>query len=336
MPLFLPRRLLLGGFAGLALTPGAGADPSRRGITVGCWGGAYGEALRTLIDRPLAVGSEIEVRQVAAGEQARVAGIADLDVALLSGIDAYRLSLQQLFVPVTTAGVGALPHVLTALRVPYGVPQARTAMCVVYNASKVSTPPRGFAALFEAARLGQAGFSSEVAVHNLAAAAIAQRAVPASLERAKSTFIALKKAGTLRIYADNEALGQALASGEIAMAPMWRSRAYIWRQAGRDVRDSVPVEGAIPFLILACVPRQSRSVAPAMLYLDALLHPDSQAAMAQRLGLLPTVDTVRLDRKLLATIGFSATQTARFRPLSLAAVAQNGVALRRFWDQELA
>ena len=335
MPLSLPRRLLLGGSAGLALTYAARADPPPRSIAVGCWGGAYGEALRTLIDRPLAVGSGIEVRQVTAGEQARVAGIAGLDVALLSGIDAYRLSLQQLFAPVTTAGVGALPHVLAGLRVPYGVPQARTAMCVVYNPSKVSTPPRGFAALFEAARRGHAGFSSEVAVHNLAAAAIAQHVTPASLETAKSTFIALKRAGTLRLYPDNEALGQALAAGEIAMAPMWRSRAYAWRQGGRDVRDTVPVEGAIPFLIVACAPQRSRSTDAAMLYLDALLHPDSQAAMAQRLGLLPTVDGVRLDRTLLAAIGFSATQTARFRPLSLAAVAQNGVALRRFWDQEL-
>ncbi len=336
LPPSLPRRLVLGGSAGLALTAAARAAAAPHRLTVGCWGGAYGAALRTLIDRPLAAAAGIEVRQVAAGEQARVAAIAGLDVALLSGIDAYRLSLQQLFAPVTTAGVGALPHVLAGLRVPYGVPQARTAMCVVYNAAKVGAPPRGFTALFEAARRGRAGFSSEVAVHNLAAAAIAQRVGHASLEAAKSTFIALKKAGTLRLYPDNESLGQALASGEIAMAPMWRSRAYAWRQAGRDIRDNIPVEGAIPFTIVACVPRRSRPDASAMLYLDALLHPDSQAAMAQRLGLLPTVEAVRLDRKLLAAIGFSAGQTARFRPLSLDAVAQNGVALRRFWDQELA
>ncbi len=332
----LSRRLLLGASAGLASTPVSRAQAPAGGLVVGCWGGAYAAALRALVDQPLAAERGIAVRQVAAGEQARVAGVGALDVALLSGVDAYRLSLQQLFAPVTTAGVGTLPHVLTGLRVPYGVPQARTAMCVVYNASKVAAAPRGFTALFEAARRGQAGFSSEVAVHNLAAAAIAQHVTPASLEAAKSTFLGLKKAGMLRIYPDNESLGRALGSGEIAMAPMWRSRAYVWRQAGRDVRDSVPVEGAIPFTILACVPRQSRLTAPAMLYLDALLHPDIQAAMAQRLGLLPTVDAVRLDRKLLAMIGFSATQIARFRPLSLAAVAQNGVALRRFWDRELA
>ncbi len=336
MKLSLSRRLLLGGSAGLALTSGAGAEAPAGSIAVGCWGGAFAAALHAVVDQPLVAAREIEVRQVVASEQARVAGIASLDVALLSGVDAYRLSLQQLFAPVTTAGVGTLPQVLAGLRVPYGVPQARTAMCVVYNASKVAAAPRGFAALFEAARRGQVGFSSEVAVHNLAAAAIARHVTPASLEAAKSTFIALKRAGALRIYPDNESLGQALGSGEIAMAPMWRSRAYAWRQAGRDLRDSVPVEGAIPFTILACVPQQSRRSGAAMAYLDALLHPDTQVAMAQRLGLLPTVDTARIDRKLLATIGFSATQTARFRPLSLAAVAQNGVALRRFWDRELA
>jgi putative spermidine/putrescine transport system substrate-binding protein len=157
----------------------------------------------------------------------------------------------------------------------------------------------------------------------------------------------LKRAGTLRIYPTNEALGEALASGEIDMAPMWRSRAYSWQEAGRDIRDVIPDEGAIPFTILACAPGTGPGpgpgvagaagrTGPAMLYLDALLHADAQRAMAQRLGLLPTVDTVRLDEKLLTRIGFTAGQRARFRPLSLASVAQNGVALRHFWDQELA
>ena len=73
-----------------------------------------------------------------------------------------------------------------------------------------------------------------------------------------------------------------------------------------------------------------------MHYLDALLHPEAQVAMAQRTGLLPTVEAARLDPALLREIGFTSTQRARFRPVSVAAVARNGVALRHFWDQELA
>ena len=347
MSAVLSRRLLLGGLAGAALSArGARAGDDVHAVAVGCWGGAYGEALQAAVDGPLQRNAGITVRQVLSAEPARVAAIlaADgpsLDVALLSDVDAYRLSLRQLFVPVTTAGVGALPHIAAGLRAPYGVPQGRTALCIAYNPAKVSAGvPSGFAALFEAARKGKVGFSSELAVHNLAAAAIAQRSAGASLEAAKSTFLALKHAGTLRIYPTNEALGQAFASGEIIMAPMWRSRTYVWRKAGQEVHDAIPVEGAIPFTILACVPKNASrtgvGTASAMLYLDALLHPQAQTEVAQRVGLLPTIDTVRLDDALLRQIGFTASQRSRFRPIGLAAVAQNGVALRRFWDQELA
>ena len=348
----LSRRLLLGGFAGAALAhPGAArAAAGGQAITVGCWGGAYAQALRETIDEPLAHDAGVTVRQVLGGEADRVAAIlsssgapseAPLDVALLSDVDAYRLSLRQLFVPVTTAGVGALPHIAAGLRAPYGVPQGRTALCIAYNPAKVTNGvPGGFATLFEAARKGHVGFSSELALHNLAAAAIAQRRAGASLEAAKSTFLALKHAGTLRIYPNNEALGEAFTKGEIIMAPMWRSRVYVWRQAGLAVHDSIPVEGAIPFTILACVPkadgRRDGGTQAAMLFLDALLHPEAQSRIAQSVGLLPTVDGVRLDDKLLRQIGFTAAQRSRFRPIGLAAVAQNGVALRQFWDRDLA
>ncbi len=73
-----------------------------------------------------------------------------------------------------------------------------------------------------------------------------------------------------------------------------------------------------------------------MLYLERLLRPDVQGEMARRLGLLPTVDTAHIDRKLLQQIGFTGAQRARFRPLSLDAVARNGVSLRQFWNHELA
>ncbi len=340
----LSRRLMLGGLVGSAVSRGgrAGADAPAQSLAVGCWGGAYAAALRAVVDEKLMAEAGPGIDQLVSGEQERVARVvapgsrARLDVALLSDVDAYRLSLRQLFVPVTTAGVSGLPRVLPGLRVPYGVPQGSTALCVVYDPARLQVAPRGFTALFEAARHGQAGFSSELAVHNLAAAAVTQRGAPASLEAAKSIFTALKKAGTLRVYPDNEALGRALASGEIAMAPMWRSRAYVWRQAGRDLRCSTPAEGAIPFIVMACVPQGGRQTASAMLYLDRLLHPDTQAEMARRLGLLPTIEAVGIDAKLLGQIGFTAAQRARFRPLSLDAVARNGVSLRQFWDRELA
>ena len=344
MRLSLSRRLLLGGAAGTVLTSldARAAQAPDHTIEVGGWGGAYAQALHDFVDVPLLRRDQITVDQVITDEPSRVARVMTpgaepyLDAALLSDTDAYRLSLRQLFVPITTDGVSSLPRILPGKRVPYGVPQSQTALCIVYNASKLSRAPRSFDGLFKAAQKGGVGFSDELAIHNLAAAAIAQRRTSATMETAKSTFLSLKRSGNLNLYPTNEALGAALAAGKIDMAPMWRSRAYQWRQAGRDVRDLVPLEGAIPFTILACIPKVSEHVRPAMLYLESLLHADTQVAMAKRLGLLPTVNDARVDETLLRRIGFTASERSRFRPLSLASVAQHGLALRHFWDQELA
>ncbi len=341
---FLSRRLLLGGLAGAALSSSrmSWADAAEHMIAVGTWGGAYARALHELVGMPLLRNDHLGVRQVIADEQARVAHIMTptanphLDVALLSDTDAYRLSLRQIFTPVTTDGVRSLPRIASGKRAPYGVPQSQTALCIAYNESKLSRPPRSFEDLFEAAKQGHVGFSDELAIHNLAAAAIAQRRAAASMETARSTFLALKRSGKLRLYPTNEALGTALDSGEIIMAPMWRSRAYQWREAGRDVGNVVPFEGAIPFTIYACVPKGGHQTQSAMLYLEQLLHSDVQVSMAKRLGLLPTVIDARIDESLLRRIGFTAQERAQFRPLSLSSVAQHGLALRQFWDQALA
>ncbi len=342
MRLSLSRRLLLAGPALLAAAPrgASAAAPAARHIEVACWSGSYAEVLREVVDAR-AGGLEIAVGQRTATEPERVARLLSpdaggIDVALISDVDAYRLSLRQLFSPVTTAGVASLPTIASGLRAPYGVPQGRTALTIAYNTARVRVAPRGFRELFALARHGRVGFSSQLAIHNLAAAAIAeQHDGPASLQAARNVFSALRKAGTLRLFADNEALGDALAKGEIDMAPMWRSRVHVWQTQGRPVRDQVPLEGAIPFTILGCVPVASKQQAAAMSYLDLLLHPDVQRLVAQRTGLLPTITDARLDAALAARIGFTAAQQARFRPLSLDAVARNGLELRHYWDHEL-
>ncbi|WP_428391296.1 extracellular solute-binding protein [Lichenicoccus sp.] len=345
----LSRRLLLGGFAGASLaTRGsfAAAAPART-IGVGCWGGAFAAALDAVVAPPLLRNDHITVRQVVSDEQDRVMRVVTptpqtrLDVALLSDTDAYRLSLAQLFVPVTTDGVRSLPRILPGMRAPYGVPQSHTALCIVYDRARLheaglGRAPRSFEAMFKAAQHGKVGFSSELAIHNLAAAAIAQRSKSATLEAGKSTFLSLKKSGALRLYPTNDALGDALAKGEIVMAPMWRARTYVWQQAGRDVRDSIPVEGLIPFSIVASVPKGVTDSRAAMLTLEELLHPETQVAIAKRTGLLPTVIDAHLDAALQRRIGFTAFDRTHLRPLSLDAVARHGVALRHFWDQELA
>ena len=340
----LSRRLLLGGLAGASLAPHpsfAAAGPART-IDVGCWGGDFAAALDAVVAPPLLHNDHIIVRQVVSDEQDRVVRVVmptpqtRLDVALLSDTDAYRLSLAQLFVPVTTDGVRNLPRIIAGMRAPYGVPQSHTALCIVYDRSRLRDAPRSFEAMFKAARHGKVGFSSELAIHNLAAAAIAQRSTSATLQAGKSIFLDLKKSGALRIYPTNDAVGDALAKGEIVMAPMWRARSYVWRQAGRDVRDSVPAEGLIPFSILACVPKGTTDSRAAMLTLEELLQPEAQVAIAKRTGLLPTVTDAHLDKSLQSRIGFTEFERTHLRPLSLDAAARHGVALRHFWDQDLA
>ena len=236
----------LAGAAAVSGARRAGWRGDVHAIAVGCWGGAYGEALQVAVDGPLRRNAGITVRQVLSAEPARVADILaangpSLDVALLSDVDAYRLSPG----PAVRSDHDRGRPARCRMSLPACARRTACRRVVPRYASPIIRPrsargvPSGFAALFEAARKGKVGFSTELAVHNLAAAAIAQRSAGASLEAAKSTFLALKHAGTLRIYPTNDALGQAFASGEIIMAPMWRSRAYCLAQgrAGSARRD---------------------------------------------------------------------------------------------------
>jgi len=343
-PLPERRALLRAAVAGAALLGGAGRHARAafgqppRSLTVAAWDGPYAAALKQLVDDGPMKAAGIAIRQELDTETMRLAALGrpvPPDVVLLSDLEAYQLSLRQAFRPVTTEGVARLPQVAPGLRTPYGIPQGQTGVVVVSHAAMEGRRPDSFATLFAAAAQGRAGFSSDLAIYNIAAATLARGRPLNDLEPGRLALAELKKAGKLRVYPDNEALGQAVATGEVEAGLMWRSRAYAWERAGRPVRNLVPVEGAIAFMVMGCVPVAAAEPGDAMQYLNALLSPEVQARMAEQAGLSPTISNVRLPDEVWRAMGFTTVQRRALHVLGLSLMTRIGPQLRTFWDKEL-
>ena len=75
-------------------------------------------------------------------------------------------------------------------------------------------------------------------------------------EPGKKKLLELKKLG-VRVLPTNEAMAQALQSGEVWITPMWRARAIQWQNAGIPVTNVAPAEGAIPIVFDFGVPKNA-------------------------------------------------------------------------------
>jgi putative spermidine/putrescine transport system substrate-binding protein len=336
----LGRRALLGAAAGLAapfLLRGAPAVAAGT-VVVASSGGDYEAALVRNIDERLMKPRSYAVTHRNETQQQRMDALmgvpatphGEVDVVCLNDIDMYIASLTDSFQPLTATDVPNLPRMLPALRSPYAIAQGRSAMVVLYNPAKVNPAPRAFADIWSPRLRGHIGFSSTSFPYVIAAATLAAGGTMRNLGPGQAKLTELKLLAP-RIFATDEALGAAMQSGDVWIAPMWRSQGYAWRQQGAPVASMVPREGAIPVAFCAAVPRNAPDRAGGFAYLNAMLDQRAQVAFAGEIGFLPTVRNVSLTRMLSRRIGFTRGENEVLRSPDYDTMARNFRALRDFW-----
>src|SRR5260370_1263305 len=116
---------------------------------------------------------------------------------------------------------------------------------------------------------------------------------PSDFEPGKKKLREFKKLG-VRVLPSNEAMAQALQSGEVWITPMWRARCVQWQNAGIPVANVAPAEGAIPILFEFGVPKNPPHKQGADPFLHASLEPAAQIGFAQKMGYAPTVANAQL------------------------------------------
>ncbi|MER9291551.1 extracellular solute-binding protein [Mesorhizobium sp. M0510] len=309
----ISRRAVLSGtsaaFAARVFASPKPASAQSQQVIVGLWGGDYGDLMQKFVDQPLMAPQGVDVSQVIGDEDSRKTKLlaesenrrGSMDIVFLGDDDMYLMSSQGVFDEVSPGKVSRLSAVKPALRKPYSVPHITSYRVILYNSERVSAPPRSYAELGDPKWRGRVGLSDGLYFENIQSAALAAGGKASDLELAKLK-LAEWRDRDMKIYPSNEAIADALKSGEIWITIMWLSRGFMWQKASLPLKAVIPAEGAAPVAFEAAVPKNARNKEAAWRYLNALLDPGAQAGFADRMGYLPTVTDARLPAGMEAQL----------------------------------
>lgn len=337
------RRIFLKRASGLALAPAlpmipgfahaAGSD-----VVVGTWGGDYQNLLQKFIE-PIVSKDGIKVIYDTGGNAARTTKLkaernsrrGSMDIALLAGLEMYDVDATGALEQVSTQLVPNLVNVIDKFKTSYSVPHIFSAMGLVYNKEKFTTPPKSIRDLLDPKYKGRTGFSDNNYVENMLFLGLAEGGKGESFESGMK-FLNKFKTNQPKVFPSNETLAAAIKSGEIWVACMWKARALQWRDAGLPVEFVIPDEGAIPVTFLAAVPKNSRNHENAWKYMNAMLDPEGQVHFARAMGYAPTVKNAKLPADLQARVGFTEAELARLYPPDVKELVHQRAAGLDFWS----
>ncbi|MBP0445926.1 extracellular solute-binding protein [Roseomonas sp. SSH11] len=327
-------------FAAAAGLPGLARAQGKQ-VVVGTWGGDYGELLRQNIDAPLIAPQGIEVLQdVANADPRKTKMLAErqarrgtLDVSCLSDTDMHMMSQQNTLDTLEMGRLSRSGSIVAGLRKPYAIPHIYSALVLLYNPEKVTTPPKSFADMWDPKYRGRVGFSDILYSTNTFAAAVAGGGSFSDYGPGKNKLMELRSLDA-KVYPSNEALAAALKGEEVWMTPMWLARGYMWQKAGIPLRHVVPSEAAYAIVFEAAIPRNSRNKDQAYTYLDAMLKPEAQTAFADRMGYLPTVTDARLPQEIASRISLSEADQNRLRAPDYDYLLRAHSDILDFWNKQ--
>src|SRR5260370_40140924 len=114
-------------------------------------------------------------------------------------------------------------------------------MVLVYNPAHAQ--PNAYADLWDEKYRGKVGLVDLLFTQILIVATVAAGGTPSDFEPGKKKLIELKKLG-VRVLPSNEAMAQALQSGEGWITPMWRAPCGQWQKPGTPVANAPPAAAA--------------------------------------------------------------------------------------------
>ncbi len=232
------------------------------------------------------------------------------------------------------AQIEAGSSVLPAVKKEYLVPQFFSSRVILYNPEKVTVAPESYADLWNPAYAGRVGLIDIQYLWNIESAALANGGSVSNYEPGKEKLLELKKAG-LKIYPTNEAMAQALKSGECWICVMWQARGVMWQNAGIPIKMAFPKEGLGLQLFGFSVPKNARNKENACKFFNANLRDDVQAAYAKQFGFAPVIDKNILDEDYAARIGVPKDMQDKVFLPDNDYLLKNDAQLKDWWDKVL-
>ena len=216
-----------------------------------------------------------------------------------------------------------------------GVAYQMSAIGLLYNEDKVKTPPDTWAALWDPAYKGRVvmfDYDTRVMV-------IAARLNGGSEKNIDPGFrIWSEHADNFRALVDsNDAVKNALASGEAWVAPWFSAISRIWIKEGAPFAFAVPKEGAIGFPLYLAI---AKGVTPAQRavcedLINALLEAKNAGRYAELTAGIPVVKNATLSPEQMNDPELNLDVAAKAVVLDYSTIAQNTADWRRRWDREV-
>ena len=289
------RRGFLGATSAVTLLPLV-AQAQNSQVVVATWGGDYGDLMRQGIDVPIMKQLGVDVLQDISGPVPRRTKLlaerqnrrGSMDVACLADFDMYAAAQRSALEDISEVAVPRLSKVLPFLRKTSSIPHIYSAHTILYNTSRVTTPPKSIHDLWDPKYRGKVGLSDFLFTTNMAFAAMAGGGSMSNFEPAKKKLLEWRSLD-VKVLASTEAVAAALKSEEIWFTIIAAARGFMWKQAGIPLAHVIAEEGALPSTYEAAVPRNARNKDGAFKYLNAMLDPTAQSTFAGKMGYLPTV-----------------------------------------------
>jgi putative spermidine/putrescine transport system substrate-binding protein len=341
MKQLLTRRRFVGLLGASALaTPLDLAQAQGGRLVVGHWGGDSQKVIEnSLVTNHLKPAGVDVVFDAAAEPPRKVKILAEralprgtMDVAGLTNSGAYELWKNGAVDDIDYAKIAASSRILQDLKKPYLVPQFFSTRVILYNPEKINPAPDSYADLWNPKYAGRVGVIDIQYQTTVESAAMINGGSTSNYEPGKEKLLELKKTG-VRIYPTNEAMAQALKSGECWMCIMWQARGVMWQNAGIPIKIAFPKEGLGVALFGFSVPKNARNKDAAYKFLNANLETDTQTAYANEFGYNPPLSGVALPDDYKARIGVPAGMENRLFLSDDDYLLKNDSQIKDWWDK---
>jgi putative spermidine/putrescine transport system substrate-binding protein len=306
---------------------------------IGTWGGDYQSLLDANIVKPLLepkgvtaqwdVGAQGPRKNKLIAERRLPRGT--VDIVCLSDVDMYDMSLSGGLEILDQAKIPNLGHAVAGLRKPYSIPHIYSGMVLVYDPNHAQ--PKSYADMWDPKYRGKVGLVDLLFTQIILVATLAAGGTPSDFGPGKQKLLDLKKLD-VRVLPTNEAMAQALQSGEVWITPMWRARSIQWQNAGIPVTNVAPTEGAVPIVFEFGVPKNAPNRDGAYAFLNASLEPAAQIGFAQKMGYAPVVSNAELPAELAQKLSFNAAEQAKLVKTDYDYVAKESQSIKQWWDRE--
>jgi putative spermidine/putrescine transport system substrate-binding protein len=255
-----------------------------------------------------------------------------MDIAALTGSGAYEMWRNGTLLEIDPSRMPNYSHVLPKLRTKYSVPHIFTGRVILYNPAMISPAPTSYADLWNPKHKGKVGVIDIQYQTTIESAAMINGGSLNNYEPGKAKLLELKKMG-VKIYPTNEAMAQALKTGECGMCIMWQARGVMWQNAGVPIKIAAPREGLVLYLSEFCIAKNARNKDAAYAYLNATLDPRPQVDFAKNMGYNPTVDNAKVPADLHERIAYSEEAQKTFMVQDYEYLAKNDAQLQDWWNK---